>query len=302
MLMTRSQFKRQLQLGLNANFGLEYKRYPEEWRGLFDVESSMKAYEEDALLSGFGAAPVKAEGAGVQYDSGQEAWVARYVHETIALAFAITQEAQEDGLYGKLGAKYSRALARSMQHTKEIKGAAIFNNGFDSNYPGGDGVQLFSTAHPLVGGGTLSNTLSSAADLSEAAIEDALLQIEGWTDERGIPINIQGVKLAIPRQLKFEAHRILRSTKRVDTANNDANALRDMDMLPGGTVVNHRFSDADSWFILTDCPDGLKHFVRRKISSGVEGDFATGNLRYKTDERYVFGWTNWRGGFGVQGA
>lgn len=302
MAMTRAQFKKQLQRGLNTVFGLEYKRHPEEWRAMFDVEQSEKAYEEDVLMSGMGAAPVKAEGAGVAYDSGSEEWTARYTHETIALAFAITEEAEEDGLYGKLGRKYSSALARSMVHTKEIKGVNVYNNGFDSAYTGGDGVELFSTAHPLANGGTLSNELATPADLSETALEDALIAISKFKDDRGIPIVTRAMKIIVPAELKFTAHRILKSIQRSGTADNDTNAMRDMNMFPGGCSVNHRLSDTDAWFIRTDCPEGMKHLVRKKIKRKVEGDFETGNMRYRARERYSFGWTDPRAVFASAGS
>jgi hypothetical protein len=300
--MNRAQFKKQLQEGLNTVFGMEYKRYPEEWRAMFDVENSGKAYEEDVLMSGFGAAPVKAEGAGVAYDAGAEEWTARYTHETIALAFSITEEAEEDGLYGALGNKYSRALARSMVHTKEIKGANIFNNGFSSSFTGGDGVELFSTAHPLANGSSLANELTTPADISETALEDAIIAIHKFTDERGIPVAAQSRKVCVPTDLEFNIHRILYSVLRPGTADNDPNAMRAMGMFPDGVAVNHRLTDTDAWFIKTDCPDGLKHMVRKRIKRKVEGDFETGNMRYRARERYVFGWTDPRGAFGSAGA
>ncbi len=299
-MLNRAQFKAQLQDGLNTSFGLEYKRYPEEWRGLFDVENSSKAYEEDVLVSGFGAAPVKAEGAGVAYDTASEAWTARYTHKTIALAFPITEEAEEDGLYGSLGKKYSKALARSMVHTKEITGANVYNTGFSAL--AGDGAAIFSTAHPLTGGGTLGNTLATAADLSESSVEDAVNTIEMWTDERGIPVVVQPKCLAIHPRLQFDAMRILQSSLRSGTADNDANAMKDLGFFPSGVKKNHRFTDVDAWFIVTDCPDGFKHFVRKKIARKMEGDFETGNMRYRARERFSFGVTDWRGGFGVPGA
>lgn len=301
-MLTRAQFKKQLQEGLNTNFGLEYKRYPEEWRQIFDVENSTKAYEEDQLLSGFGAAVVKAEGASVSYDEGSEAWTARYTAETIALAFAITEEAEEDGLYGSLGAKYARALARSMRHTKEIKGASVLNNAFSSSYLGGDGKELCATDHPLEGGGTFANELSTAADLSEASLEDVVNLIEGFVDERGIPIAAMARKLVVPTGLQFTAHRILRSTLRSGTGDNDINAMKSMGLFPDGVVKNHRLTDSDAWFVLSDVPDGLKHFKRKGIKRKVEGDFDTGNMRYRARERYVFGWTDPRGVAGSPGA
>ena len=300
MTMNRAKFRKQLQEGLNTVFGMEYKRYPEEWRQLFDVENSKKAFEEDVLMVGLAGARVKPEGGGVSYDEGAEAWVARYHHETIALAFAITEEAEEDGLYGALGAKYSKALARSMQHTKEVKGAAIYNNAFTTT--GGDGKALLATDHPLWNGGTLSNKLSTAADLSETALENALIQIAGWTDDRGIPIALDAQRLAIPVNLQFEATRILKSAQRVGTADNDTNALKFMGFLQNEPAVNHRFTDTDAWFLKTNAADGLKHFVRKGLSRGVEGDWETGNMRYKARERYSFGWTDPRGLFGSEGA
>ncbi len=300
--MTRAQFQKQLQDGLNTVFGLEYDRYPPLWDKIFDTHQSRKAFEEDVLMVGLGGALTKAEGAAVPYDAGQEAWVARYLNETIALAFAITEEAVEDGRYGDIGAKYSKALARSMRHTKEVRAASVLNNGFNSSYAGGDAKELLATDHPLVGGGTLANEPSTAADLSEEALEDAMIAIDGFVDDRGLPIMVRAKSLCIPRQLQFIAHRILKSTLQSGTANNDTNALKDMGMLPGGVNTNVYLSDPDAWFIKTDVADGLKHFVRRKLKRGMEGDFETGNMRYKASERYVFGWTDWRGIYGSPGA
>lgn len=302
MVMNRNTFKKQLQEGLNTVFGLEYRRYPEEWRAAFEVGNSNKAYEEDVLLAGLAGAPVKAEGAPVSYDAGGEAYTSRYVHETIALAFAITEEAEEDNLYGDIGAKYARALARSMQHTKEVKGAAIFNNGFNASYPGGDGVALFSASHPLWGGGTQSNTFATQADLSETALEEALIAISKWVDDRGIPVAIRGLRLVLPPDLQFIAERILASSQRPGTADNDVNALKSKGMIPGGAHEMHRLTDPDAWFIVTDAMDGLKHMVRKSIQRGIEGDFETGNMRYKARERYSFGWSDHRGAFGSSGA
>lgn len=301
MAMRRSDFKKQLQEGLNTVFGLEYSRHPETFRQVFEVANSRKSYEEDVIMSGFGAAQVKAEGAGVAYDEGQEGWSARYSHDTVALAFSITEEAVEDNLYGDLGAKYSRALARSMQHTKEIKGAAVLNNGFSSSYTGGDGKELFATDHPLLGGGTLSNELATPADLSETSLEQAIIQIGDWTDERGIPINATAVKLVIRHDNQFNATRILKSMGRAGTADNDLNAIKAMGMLQGDPVVWRYLTDSDAWFLLTDVNDGLKHMVRKGIAKKVEGDFETGNMRYRARERYSFGWTDWRGAFGSAG-
>ena len=301
MALNRALFTKQLNLGLNTVFGMEYDRYPEQWRALYSTEQSMKAFEEDVQMIGFGAAPTKAEGAMINYDSGREGFVSRYVHETVALAFAITEEAEEDGLYGSLGAKYARALARSMQQTKEVKGANVFNNATGTSV-GGDGVSLLNGSHPLGGGGTASNTLATAADLSETSLETLLVQISTAVDDRSIPVALSGRKLAVPPQLVFIAERILKSNLRPGTADNDINALRNMGMIPEGVVVNQRFTDPDQYFILTDCPDGMKHFVRAPIKKAVEGDFETGNLRYKVRERYSFGFTDWRAVYGSQGA
>lgn len=296
--MTRAQFRKSLQDGLNTHFGLEYRNHPEEWRSIFSIQRSNKAFEEDVLVTGFGGAPEKAEGGPVAYDSGGEGWVARYTHVTISLAFALTEEAMEDNLYNSLGSKYARHLARAMRYTKEIRGANILNNGFDSNYTGGDGKSLFATDHPLAGGGTLSNTFETAMDLSEAAIENALISIDGFVDDRGIPIKAMGKKLIVPKELRYVACRLMETANRPATADNDINAIRRMNMLPDGYDVNHYLSDPDNWFIPTDVPDGLKHFLRKGIQRGTEGDFETGNMRYKTRERYSFGWTDFRGAYG----
>jgi hypothetical protein len=300
MALNRALFTKQLNLGLNTVFGMEYDRYPEQWRSLYSTEQSMKAFEEDVQMIGFGAAPTKAEGAMINYDSGREGFVSRYVHETVALAFAITEEAEEDGLYGSLGAKYARALARSMQHTKEIKGANIFNNATTTS-TGGDGQPLLSGSHPLGGGGTASNILGTPADLSETSLETLLVQISQAVDDRSIPVALSGRKLAVPPGLIFIAERIIKSNLRPGTADNDINAMRNMGMIPEGVVVNQRFTNPDQYFILTDCPDGMKHFVRSPIKKAVEGDFETGNLRYKCRERYSFGFTDWRGVYGSEG-
>jgi hypothetical protein len=300
MALNRALFTKQLNLGLNTVFGMEYDRYPEQWRSLYSTEQSMKAFEEDVQMIGFGAAPTKAEGAMINYDSGREGFVSRYVHETVALAFAITEEAEEDGLYGSLGAKYARALARSMQHTKEIKGANIFNNATTTSV-GGDGQALMNGSHPLGGGGTASNILATPADLSETSLETLLVQISQAVDDRSIPIALSGRKLAVPPGLIFIAERIIKSNLRPGTADNDINAMRNMGMIPEGVVVNQRFTNPDQYFILTDCPDGMKHFVRSPIKKAVEGDFESGNLRYKCRERYSFGFTDWRGVYGSEG-
>ena len=300
MALNRALFTKQLNLGLNTVFGMEYERYPEQWRSLYSTEQSMKAFEEDVQMIGFGAAPTKAEGAMINYDSGREGFVSRYVHETVALAFAITEEAEEDGLYGSLGAKYARALARSMQQTKEIKGANIFNTATTTSL-GGDGQALLDPLHPLGGGGTASNILGTPADLSETSLETLLVQISTAVDDRSIPIALSGRKLAVPPQLVFVAERIIKSNLRPGTADNDINAMRNMGMIPEGVIVNQRFTNPDQYFILTDCPDGMKHFVRSPIKKAVEGDFETGNLRYKVRERYSFGFTDWRGVYGSEG-
>ena len=302
MTMTRSQFPKQLQDGLNTVFGMEYDNFPTVYDKIFDTSTSSKAYEEDVLMVGLGGAIEKAEGAAVSYDSGSEAWVARYQHATIALAFRITEEAVEDGRYGDIGQKYSRALARSMRYTKEVRGASILNNGFDTNYAGGDAKPLFSTTHGLAGGGTLANKPTTDADLSEEALEDAMIAIEGFVDDRGLPIMVRAQSLMVPRQLQFIAHRILKSNGQSGTANNDPNAIKDLGMLPGGVSTSVYLSDPDAWFIKTNAADGLKHFVRRKLKRGVEGDFETGNMRYKSSERYSFGWTDWRGAYGSSGS
>lgn len=300
-IMNRARFRKELQEGLNTVFGLEYRRYEQEWRPIFDVENSTKAYEEDVLLAGLAGAPVKPEGAPVTYDQGGEAFVSRYVHETIALAFSLTEEAEEDNLYGSIGNKYSKALARSMQHTKEVKGAAILNNGYDSAFPGGDGVELFSVLHPLFGGGTQANTFSTQADLSETSLEEALIAVSKFVDERSIPIAVRATKLVVPPDLMFIAERILTSPYRPGSADNDVNAMKKMGMIPGGCYKNHRLTDTNQWTLLTDCPDGLKHLVRKNIQRGLEGDFETGNMRYKARERYSFGWSDYRGAFGSSG-
>jgi hypothetical protein len=300
MALNRALFTKQLNLGLNTVFGMEYDRYPEQWRSLYSTEQSMKAFEEDVQMIGFGAAPTKAEGAMISYDSGREGFVSRYVHETVALAFAITEEAEEDGLYGSLGAKYARALARSMQHTKEIKGANIFNNATTTSV-GGDGQALMNGSHPLGGGGTASNILATPADLSETSLETLLVQISQAVDDRSIPIALSGRKLAVPPGLIFIADRLIKSNLRPGPADNDIKAMRTLGMIPEGVVVNQRFTNPDQYFILTDCPDGMKHFVRSPIKKAVEGDFESGNLRYKCRERYSFGFTDWRGVYGSEG-
>ena len=299
MVMNRALFYKELQEGLNAVFGKAYKRHSEIWRKFYEVVTSTKAFEEEVMSVGLGIAPVKGEGSAIAYASGGDSYVARYNHTTIALAFALTEEAEEDGLYGSLGARYSKALAQSMQETKEIRGHAVINNGHSE--VGGDGVALFSTAHPLFNGSTLSNKLATPADLAEASIEDASTQINGWTDDAGLQLNIQVDKLIIPKELRFVAFRLLESPFRVATGDNDVNAINRLNLFPGGTVVSPYLTDTDQWNIQTDCGDGLKHFVRKKIARGMEGDFETGNTRYKTRERYSFGYSNWRNMFSSEG-
>lgn len=301
MAMNRTQFRRQLEEGLNSVFGLEYRRQKEVWRQYLDVETeSKKAYVEDVMMAGFGAAPVKPEGSGVAYDSTGELYTARYLFETIALAFAITEEAEEDTLYGSIGAKLSKALARAMQHTKAVKAANVLNNGFSASYLGGDGVKLFSTAH-LGDGGETSNTPATPADFSETSLEDMLNLIADATDYKGIPIQLEAVRLVGPTQLQFTMQRVLYSELQSDSAENNINAIKSKGLLPGGYVTDTRLTDPDAWFIKTDCPEGLKHIVRKAISGGVEGDFETGNMRYKKRERYVNGWSDWHGAYGSEG-
>ena len=302
MALSRSQLLKELEPGLNAIFGMDYKGYEEEHKFLFDSQTSDKAFEEDLLFPGFGAAAVKNEGSAVTYGETGEAWVARYNHETIALAFAITEEAMEDNLYDSLSKRLSKFLARSMAHTKQVKAAAVYNNAFSSSYLGGDGVALLSTAHPLQSGATGSNKPATDADLSESSLESLLVQIAGWTDDKDIPIAVMPRSLIIPRQLVFVAERLLKTPLRVDSANNDISALVSMSSLPEGYHVNHRLTDTDAWFIRTDAPDGLKHFQRRPVVTKMEGDFETGNVRYKARERYSFGWSDWRALAGSQGA
>lgn len=302
MAVNRNHLVKQLEPGLNAIFGEEYARYPEEHLAIFDMESSVRAFEEEVLMTGFGAAPTKAEGAPVSYDEATEQYMSRYQMETIALAFAITEEAVEDNLYGKIATRLSKALARSMAHTKQIKGAGILNNGFNSSFAGGDGKELLATDHPTISAGNLRNELTTAADLSETSLETALIDISDLKDDKGIPIHVQAKSLIIPTALVFVAERLLQSTLRPDTANNDVNAVRNMGFFPGGVSVNHRLTDTDAWFIKTDCPDGLKGFTRMKLGTKMEGDFETGNMRYKARERYIFGFSDWRGVFGSPGA
>lgn len=302
MAINRAQLVKELVPGLNALFGLEYARYADEHTMIFDTESSDRAYEEEVMLSGFGEAAVKGEGTAVKYDTAQETWTARYVHNTVALAFSLTEEAMEDNLYDTLSARYTRALARSMQQTKQVKAANVLNNGFSSTYPGGDGKELFATDHGSLTAGDLKNELSTAADLNETSMEQALIDIAGFKDERGLKVNAQAQRLIVPPALQFVADRLLNTPGRVATADNDINAIKNMNMIPDGYAVNHYLTDTDAWFIKTDVPNGMKHFVRTAVSTNMEGDFETGNVRYKARERYSFGWSDWRGIFGSPGA
>ena len=302
MPISRSQLMKELEPGLNALFGMEYDRYDDEWAEIFETESSDRAFEEEVMLAGFGQAPVKSEGAAVSFDTANEAYTARYTHETIALAFAITEEAVEDNLYDRLSTRYTRALARSMSNTKEVKGANILNNAFDSTYTFGDGKELCATDHHTVGGGSLRNELSTAADLNETSLEQALIDIAAFIDERGLLVAVQGRKLVVPPALQFVADRLMASTLRPGTADNDINAMRNMGMLPDGYTVNHYLTDTDAFFIKTDAPNGFKHFDRSPVRTSMEGDFDTGNVRYKARERYSFGVSDPRCVFGSPGA
>ena len=297
MAISRAQLVKELEPGLNALFGLEYKQYANEWNEIFDTESSDRAFEEEVMLSGFGNASVKPEGQGITFDDAQETFTARYTNETIALAFAITEEAIEDNLYDRLASRYTKALARSMASTKNIKGAAVLNNGFTAAYAGGDGKALFDTEHPTLAG-SFSNELTTPAELNETSLEEALINIAAFTDERGLKIAAQGVKMIIPSALQFTAERLMKSEGRTGTADNDINAIRSMGMLPQGYAVNHYLTAAKKWFVKTDVPNGMKHFERAPITTKMEGDFDTGNVRYKARERYVFGFSDPRGAFG----
>ena len=300
--LNRAQFAKELEPGLNALFGLEYGKHGEQWREIFDVEKSEKAFEEDVLRAPFGAAPIKAEGSAVSYDTGSEVWTARYNHLTISLAFAITEEAEEDNLYGSLGRSYVKAQARSMQHTKNVMGANILNRAFTATYEGGDGEELCADTHPTIGAGTQQNELSTSADLNETSLESMLILIADMKDDRGKNIAAKGMKLIVPTALEYDAERLLASSLRPGTADNDVNAHRSLGKLSQGMCVNNYLTDPDAWFIKTDVNDGLKHFVRIAMKKGMEGDFETGNIRYKCRERYSFGWTDWRGIYGSPGA
>jgi len=302
MAISRAQLAKELEPGLNALFGLEYARYDDEASEIYETESSERAFEEEVMLSGFGAAPVKSEGTAVSFDDASEAYTARYTHETIALAFSITEEAIEDNLYDRLASRYTKALARSMANTKQVKGAATLNNAFDSSFTGGDGKELCATDHPLVSGNTLRNEPSTASDLHETSLENALIDIAAYVDERGLKVSVRGLKLVVPPALQFVSDRLLESTLRPGTADNDINASRNMGMLPNGYVVNHYLTDTDAWFIKTDAPRGFIHFERMPMSTKMEGDFDTGNVRFKARERYSYGYSDPRCVFGSPGA
>jgi hypothetical protein len=302
MAISRAQLLKELLPGLNALFGLEYARYGEEHKEIYETETSERSFEEETKLSGFSAAPVKNEGSAIRYDNAQEAWTARYTHETIAMGFSITEEAIEDNLYDSLSSRYTKALARSMAYTKQVKAAAVLNNGWASSVTYGDGQPLFSTSHPLVSGGTNSNTPSTQADLNETSLENAVIQIAAWTDERDLLIAARPRKLIVPSNLQFVATRLLETELRVGTNNNDINALKNNGSIPEGYTINHWLTDTNGWFLTTDVPNGLKHFVRTPMSTGMDGDFDTGNVRYKARERYSFGVSDPLGIFGSQGA
>ena len=303
MAINRAQLAKELEPGLHALFGLEYKRWEREHAEIFNEENSDRAFEEETLLTGFGAAPTKSEGASVEYDTAAEQWTARYIHETIALAFSITEEAVEDNLYDTLSKRYTAALARSMAYTKQVKAANVLNNGFSSSYLGGDGKALMTTDHPSLAAGDLSNELATSADLSETSLETAIIAIGGFVDDRNIPVAVQARKMIVPKDLAFTAQRILKSELRVGTADNDVNATRSLGLLPGGYAVNHYLTDTDAFFILTDMTNsGFKMFQRRPLKTSMEPDFETGNMRFKASERYSFGFSDWRAVFGSPGA
>ena len=301
MAISRQQLVKELEPGLNALFGLEYKRYENQHLEIYDVENSDRAFEEEVMLSGFANASVKPEGSGVVFDNAQETYTARYTHETIALAFAITEEAIEDNLYDRIATRYTKALARSMANTKQVKAAAVLNNAFNTNFLGGDGVELCSAVHPTIAG-TYSNELGTSADLNETSLEQSLIDIAAFTDERGLKIAAKGMKLIIPSELQFTAERLMKSQGRVGTADNDINAIVSMGMIPQGYRINNFLTDTDAFYIITDVPNGMKYFERAPIKTAMEGDFDTGNVRYKARERYSFGVSDFRGIFGVEGA
>jgi hypothetical protein len=302
MAISRAQLLKELLPGLNALFGLEYARYGEEHKEIYETETSERSFEEETKLSGFSAAPVKNEGSAIQYDNAQEAWTARYNHETIAMGFSITEEAVEDNLYDSLSSRYTKALARAMAYTKQVKAAYVLNQGFNTNVKYGDGVQLFSTQHPLISGGVNSNRPSTPADLNETSLENAVIQIAGWTDERGLLIAAKPRKLVVPPALQFVATRLLETELRVGTADNDINAIKNNGSIPDGYTINHWLTDTNAWFLTTDVPNGLKHFVRTPLQNSMDGDFDTGNVRYKARERYSFGVSDPLGVYGSPGA
>ncbi len=302
MAISRAQLLKELLPGLNALFGMEYARYGEEHKEIYETETSERSFEEETKLSGFSAAPVKNEGSAIAYDNAQEAWSTRYTHETIALGFSITEEAVEDNLYDSLSARYTKALARAMAYTKQVKAAAVLNNGFSNTYPGGDGVSLFNANHPLVSGGVNSNTPGTQVDLNETSLEAAVIQIAAWTDERGLLIAAKPKKMVVPPALMFTAKRLLDTELRVATADNDINAIKQMGAIPEGYTVNHFLTDPSAWFLTTDVPNGMKHFVRTPLQNSMDGDFDTGNVRYKARERYSFGWSDPLGMWGSSGS
>ena len=301
-VISRSQLLKELLPGLNALFGLEYARYGEQHKEIYETETSQKSFEEETKLSGFGAAPVKTEGAAIRYDDAQEAWTARYTHETIAMGFSITSEAVEDNLYDSLSARYTKALARAMAYTKQVKAAATLNNGFNASFTGGDGKSLFATDHPLTGGGTNSNRPTAGVDLNETSLEAAIIQIAAWKDERGLLIAAKPVKMVIPPALQFIAERLMKTQLRVGTSDNDINAVVSMGAVPGGYTVNNFLTDTNAWYIRTDVPNGLKMFVRSPMSTGMDNDFDTGNARFKARERYSMGYSDSLGMWGSPGA
>jgi hypothetical protein len=298
MAISRAQLLKELLPGLNALFGLEYARYGEEHKEIYETETSERSFEEETKLSGFSAAPVKNEGQAIAYDNAQEAWTARYNHETIALGFSLTEEAIEDNLYDSLSSRYTKGLARAMAYTKQVKAASVLNNAYNSAYVGGDGVSLLSTSHTLVNGGVNANTPSTPADLNETALENAVIQIAAWTDERGLLIAAKPRKLVVPPALQFVATRLLETELRVGTNNNDVNAIKNNGSIPEGYCINHFLTATNAWFLTTDVPNGMKHFVRIPLQNSMDGDFDTGNVRYKSRERYSFGWSDPLGMYG----
>lgn len=303
MAISRAQQLKELVPGLHKLFGLEYRRYPDQWRQIFDMNSSDRSFEEETKLAGFGVAPEKTEGQSIQYDNAQEAWTARYVHQTIAMGFAVTEEAMEDNLYASLSARYTKAMARSMNYTKNLKGASILNNGFTGGaFAGGDGQALFSTAHPLQSGDSNANRPTVGVDLNETSLEAASIQIQRWRDERGLLLAAKVKRLVLPPDLEFVATRLLESKLRVGTSDNDVNALEVLSTVPGGYTVNNFLTDTNAWFVLTDVPDGLKYFQRVGLSTKADGDFDTGNMRYKARERYCFGFSDPLGAWGSPGS